>query len=94
MVLWKARTIYKVIDGAIDAASALNVSRSQDVIAGAGTVVAQEGQALGNVSRVASAVPDVGQAALKGPLARQPVSQACLNCDQCSFRWHGHLLHL
>uniref|UniRef100_A0A3B4VP25 Apolipoprotein L n=1 Tax=Seriola dumerili TaxID=41447 RepID=A0A3B4VP25_SERDU len=41
---------------------------SQTVITGVGKMVAQEGKALRNVPRVASDIPDIGQAAVKGPL--------------------------
>uniref|UniRef100_A0AAQ6ITX5 Uncharacterized protein n=1 Tax=Anabas testudineus TaxID=64144 RepID=A0AAQ6ITX5_ANATE len=41
-------------------------------------VVAQEGKALGNVPRVASDIPDIGQAAVKGPLALTKSARAGL----------------
>ncbi|CAJ1055097.1 uncharacterized protein LOC122966125 isoform X1 [Xyrichtys novacula] len=40
------------------------------------TVVAQEGKALRNVPRVAADIPDLGQAAVKGPLALSKSSRA------------------
>ncbi|KAG7223162.1 hypothetical protein INR49_015770 [Caranx melampygus] len=43
--------------------------KNEEMIAAAGKVLAQEGKALRNVPRVASDIPDIGQAAVKGPLA-------------------------
>ncbi|XP_045892936.1 apolipoprotein L2-like [Micropterus dolomieu] len=68
-VLGKAGAVGKGIDSFVDAASAFKLLKSEELIAGAGKVVAQEGKALRNVPRVASEVPDIGQAAVKGPLA-------------------------
>ncbi|XP_044213967.1 uncharacterized protein LOC122986704 isoform X2 [Thunnus albacares] len=59
----------KSIDSLVDAASAFKLLKNEELIASAGKVVAQEGKALRNVPRVASDIPDIGQAALKGPLA-------------------------
>ncbi|XP_062264806.1 uncharacterized protein LOC133971464, partial [Platichthys flesus] len=55
----KVGVFAKGIDAALDAKS----------IAGVGKVVAEEGKALRNVPRVAADIPDIGQAAAKGPLA-------------------------
>ncbi|XP_036944202.1 uncharacterized protein LOC119013610 [Acanthopagrus latus] len=68
-VLSKVGTVGKGIDSLVDAASALKLLNSEEVIVSAGRVVAQEGKALRNVPRVASDIPDIGQAAVKGPLA-------------------------
>uniref|UniRef100_A0A8D3DGD1 Apolipoprotein L n=2 Tax=Scophthalmus maximus TaxID=52904 RepID=A0A8D3DGD1_SCOMX len=68
-VLVKAGVIGKGIDAIVDLASAPKFLQSEEVIAGVGMAVAQEGQALRNVPRVASDIPDIGQAVAKGPLA-------------------------
>eukprot|EP00064_Thunnus_orientalis_P024713 superscaffoldBa00011046_g25019 len=68
-VLCKVGVVGKNIDLLADAASAVKMLKSEELIAGAGKVVAQEGKALRNVPRVASDIPDIGQAAVKGPLA-------------------------
>ncbi|KAK7939957.1 hypothetical protein WMY93_003283 [Mugilogobius chulae] len=59
----------KGIDSLVDSASAIKLLRSEEALAGAGKVLAEEGKALRNVPRVASELPDVGQAAARGPLA-------------------------
>ncbi|XP_067426728.1 uncharacterized protein [Thunnus thynnus] len=68
-VLCKVGLVGKSIDSFVDAASAVKMLKSEELIVGAGKVVAQEGKALCNVPRVASDIPDIGQAAVKGPLA-------------------------
>lgn len=68
-VMIKTGTVGKSIDSVIDTASTVRLLKSEDVISGAGKVMAQEGKALRNVPRVASDIPDVGQAAAKGTLA-------------------------
>ncbi|XP_053194910.1 uncharacterized protein LOC128379315 [Scomber japonicus] len=51
----------------VDTASAINDTlKSKELVAGVGKVVTQEGVALHNV---VSDIPDIGQAAVKGPLA-------------------------
>uniref|UniRef100_A0A3B4VMZ8 Apolipoprotein L n=1 Tax=Seriola dumerili TaxID=41447 RepID=A0A3B4VMZ8_SERDU len=67
-VLSKVCAVGKGIDSLVDAASAAKVLQSEEVITGVGKMVAQEGKALRNVPRVASDIPDIGQAAVKGPL--------------------------
>ncbi|XP_047215477.1 apolipoprotein L4-like [Girardinichthys multiradiatus] len=58
------------IDTVVDASSALvSVLKAKRVVASTGKAGLQEGKALCTISRVASDVPDIGQAALKGPLA-------------------------
>ncbi|XP_067426733.1 apolipoprotein L6-like [Thunnus thynnus] len=52
-----------------DAASAMKMLESEDLIAKASEVVAQEGKMLGDVPNVVSDIPDVGEAAVNGPLA-------------------------
>eukprot|EP00064_Thunnus_orientalis_P021343 superscaffoldBa00006411_g21504 len=68
-VLCKVGGVGKGIKSLVDDASALKLLNSEGLIAVNGTVVAQEGNVLDNVSRVASDIPDIGQAAVKGPLA-------------------------
>ncbi|XP_029998247.1 uncharacterized protein apol [Sphaeramia orbicularis] len=68
-MLGKAGTVAKGIDALVDAGAAVKMLRSEEMVASVGNVVAQEGKALRNVPRVASDIPDVGQAAAKGPLA-------------------------
>nr|QCP69321.1 apolipoprotein L4 [Lateolabrax maculatus] len=68
-VLKKVGTVGTGIDSLVDAVSAVKMLKSEELIASAGKVVAQEGKALRNVPRVASDIPDIGQAAVKGPLA-------------------------
>ncbi|XP_047428592.1 uncharacterized protein apol isoform X2 [Mugil cephalus] len=65
----KVGSIGKGIDSIVDAASAVKLLKSEELISSAGKVVAQEGKALRNVPRVAADIPDIGQAAVKGPLA-------------------------
>ncbi|KAM7371575.1 hypothetical protein PAMP_008797 [Pampus punctatissimus] len=68
-VLWKVGVVGKGIDSIVDAASAFKVLKSEELITSAGKGMVQEGRALSNVPRVASDIPDIGQAAVKGPLA-------------------------
>uniref|UniRef100_A0A3Q1JFQ5 Uncharacterized protein n=1 Tax=Anabas testudineus TaxID=64144 RepID=A0A3Q1JFQ5_ANATE len=77
-VLCKTGVIGKGIDSLVDAASAFKLVKSEDLIISAGKVVAQEGKALRNVPRVASDIPDIGQAAVKGPLALTKSARAGL----------------
>ncbi|XP_015248861.1 PREDICTED: uncharacterized protein LOC107096631 [Cyprinodon variegatus] len=65
----KAGTIGKSIDSIVDTASALRALRTEEAVASAGKVVTQDGKALRNISGMAADVPDIGQAAVKGPLA-------------------------
>ncbi|XP_045892914.1 uncharacterized protein apol [Micropterus dolomieu] len=75
-VLCKAVVIGNGIDALVDAASAAKMLRSEELIVSAGKVVAQEGKAFRNVPRVASEVPDIGQVAVKGPLALSKSARA------------------
>uniref|UniRef100_A0A4W6E3C4 Apolipoprotein L n=1 Tax=Lates calcarifer TaxID=8187 RepID=A0A4W6E3C4_LATCA len=77
-VLGKAGAIGKGIDSIVDAASAVKLLQSEEVFTGVGKVVAEEGKALRNVPRVASDIPDIGQAAVKGPLALSKSARAGL----------------
>ncbi|XP_044037296.1 uncharacterized protein LOC122868916 isoform X2 [Siniperca chuatsi] len=77
-VLCKAGLVGKGIDSLVDAASAVKLLKSEELITSAGKVVAQEGQALRNVPRLASDIPDIGQAAVKGPLALSKSARAGL----------------
>lgn len=77
-VLCKVGLVGKSIDSLADAASAVKMLKSEELIVGAGKVVAQEGKALRNVPRVASDIPDIGQAAVKGPLALSKSARAGL----------------
>ena len=75
-VLGKVGGIGKGIDALVDAISALKFLKNEKVFVGVGKVVAQEGKALGNVPRVAADVPDIAQAAVKGPLALGKAARA------------------
>ncbi|XP_059203927.1 uncharacterized protein LOC131983251 [Centropristis striata] len=77
-VLCKAGAIGKSIDSMVDAASAVKLLKSEEMLASAGKVAAQEGKALRNVPRVAADIPDIGQAAVKGPLALSKSARAGL----------------
>uniref|UniRef100_A0A667ZKE8 Apolipoprotein L n=1 Tax=Myripristis murdjan TaxID=586833 RepID=A0A667ZKE8_9TELE len=59
--------VRKTVDSIADAASV--IIKSDDLILSAGKVAGQQGKALRNVPRVASEIPDIGQAAARGPLA-------------------------
>ncbi|KAM3863973.1 apolipoprotein L3-like [Diretmus argenteus] len=76
MMLGKVGAIGKGIDSIVDAASALKVLKSEDLITGVGKVAVQEGKALRNVPKVASDIPDIGQAVAKGPLALSKSARA------------------
>lgn len=76
--LCKAGAIGKTIDSLVDAASAAKMLKSEEMIVSAGRVAVQEGKALRNVPRVASDIPDIGQAAVKGPLALSKGARAGL----------------
>ncbi|XP_049416503.1 uncharacterized protein apol isoform X1 [Epinephelus fuscoguttatus] len=75
-IVTKAGTVGKSIDSFTDAASAL--LKSDEVITSAGRVAVQEGETLRNVPRVAADLPDIGQAAVKGPLALSKSARAGL----------------
>ncbi|KAI3359517.1 hypothetical protein L3Q82_013909 [Scortum barcoo] len=77
-VLSKAGVVGKGIDSLVDAASAVKLLKSEEMVASAAKVVVEEGKALRNVPRVASDIPDIGQAAVKGPLALSKSARAGL----------------
>ncbi|XP_061568646.1 uncharacterized protein LOC133422637 [Cololabis saira] len=82
--LFKFGTVGKGIDSFVDGCSAVKVLKSEDLIS-AGKVLAQEGKALRNVPRVASEIPDVGQAAAKGSLAISQSARAGLIAANALF---------
>ncbi|XP_014855643.1 PREDICTED: uncharacterized protein LOC106925701 [Poecilia mexicana] len=63
---WKSRGIEKAGDFIVDVAA----------VPKAGKVALQEGRAVGSVSNVASDVPEIAQAAVKGPLALSKSARA------------------
>ncbi|KAM9391407.1 uncharacterized protein apol [Pholidichthys leucotaenia] len=75
-LLWKTGTVGKNIDGLVDAVSAVKMLKNEELMVGAGKVVAQEGKALRNVPRVAQDIPDIGQAVAKAPLALTKTARA------------------
>ncbi|XP_029364616.1 uncharacterized protein apol [Echeneis naucrates] len=77
-VVCKAGLVGKNIDALVDAASAAKLVKTEEVIADVGKIVAQEGKALRNVPRAAADIPDIGQAAVKGPLALSKSARAGL----------------
>uniref|UniRef100_UPI0037E92AF0 uncharacterized protein apol n=1 Tax=Semicossyphus pulcher TaxID=241346 RepID=UPI0037E92AF0 len=77
-VFGKAGFIVRGIDSLVDTASAFKMLKSEELLMSAGKVAVQEGKALRNVPRVAADVPDIGQAALKGPLALTKSARAGL----------------
>lgn len=77
-LLCKAGVIGKSIDSLADAASAAKLLKNEELISSAAKVAVQEGKALRNVPRVASDIPDIGQAAVKGPLALTKSARAGL----------------
>ncbi|XP_058508650.1 uncharacterized protein LOC131474934 [Solea solea] len=77
-VLSNVGCISKGIDGIVDAASSVKLLKNTEVITGVGKAVAEEGKALRNVPRLASDIPDIGQAVAKGPLALSKSARAGL----------------
>ncbi|XP_074552787.1 uncharacterized protein LOC141809595 [Halichoeres trimaculatus] len=77
-VVTKGGGLVRSIDSLVDAASAVKLLKSEQLAASAGKAVAQEGKALRNVPRVAADIPDIGQAAVKGPLALSKSARAGL----------------
>ncbi|XP_071323600.1 uncharacterized protein apol isoform X1 [Trachinotus anak] len=84
-VLCKAGVVGKNIDALVDAASVAKLLKSEELIGGVGKVVAQEGKALRNVPRAAADIPDIGQAAVKGPLALSKSARAGLIAANALF---------
>ncbi|XP_008414669.1 uncharacterized protein apol isoform X2 [Poecilia reticulata] len=77
-VVCKLGTVGKSIDSIVDLASAAKLLKTEEFVASAGKVAAQEGQALRSLPRLASDIPDVGQAAVKGSLAASKSARAGL----------------
>ncbi|XP_074511974.1 uncharacterized protein LOC141780583 [Sebastes fasciatus] len=75
-VLHEVYSIGNAIDGLVDAAAALKLLKTEELAVSAGKVAVQEGKALRNVPRVAADIPDIGQAAVKGPLALSKSARA------------------
>ncbi|KAM3597625.1 uncharacterized protein V6R79_007041 [Siganus canaliculatus] len=68
-VVGKVAVVGKGIDALVDCTSNVKLLKSEELMVSAAEVALQEGKALRNVPRVAADVPDIGQAAVKGPLA-------------------------
>ncbi|XP_035990384.1 apolipoprotein L3-like [Fundulus heteroclitus] len=77
-IVCKVGTVGRSIDAIVDLASAAKLLKSEEVVSSAGKVVAQESGALRSIPRLASDVPDVGQAAVKGSLAASQTARAGL----------------
>ncbi|GLD73058.1 uncharacterized protein AKAME5_002438300 [Lates japonicus] len=73
--------------GITSGVNSMKLLQSEEVITGVGKVVAQEGKALHNVPRVASDIPDIGQAAVKGPLALSQPGKVLLHSMLSSSAW-------
>ncbi|XP_030263722.1 uncharacterized protein LOC115575646 [Sparus aurata] len=82
-VICNRHVIRKCIDLFIDAASSLKLFKTE-VIASAGGVV-KGGTALCNVPRAASDIPEISQAAVKGPLALTKSARAGLIVTNALF---------
>ncbi|XP_074513571.1 apolipoprotein L2-like [Sebastes fasciatus] len=74
-VLRNVCAIGKAIDGIVDTVSAYMLT-TEELAVSAGRVAVQEGKALRNMPRVAADIPDIGQAAAKGPLALSKSARA------------------
>uniref|UniRef100_A0A3Q3G4E2 Apolipoprotein L n=1 Tax=Labrus bergylta TaxID=56723 RepID=A0A3Q3G4E2_9LABR len=77
-VLVKGGFIARGVDSLVDTASAFKMLKNEELVVSAGKVLAEEGQALRNVPKVAADIPDIGQAAIKGPLALTKSARAGL----------------
>uniref|UniRef100_A0A3B3IDD5 Apolipoprotein L n=1 Tax=Oryzias latipes TaxID=8090 RepID=A0A3B3IDD5_ORYLA len=75
---FKAGGVCKSIDKIVDLASTAKLLKSEELVSSASKAVAQEAAALRSVSRVASDVPDIGQAAVKSSLALSKSARAGL----------------
>uniref|UniRef100_A0A3B3IAX6 Apolipoprotein L n=1 Tax=Oryzias latipes TaxID=8090 RepID=A0A3B3IAX6_ORYLA len=75
---FKAGGVCKSIDGIVDLASIAKLLKSEELVSSASKAVAQEAAALRSVSRVASDVPDIGQAAVKSSLVLSQSARAGL----------------
>uniref|UniRef100_A0A3Q3FZX0 Apolipoprotein L n=1 Tax=Labrus bergylta TaxID=56723 RepID=A0A3Q3FZX0_9LABR len=65
-VLIKGGVIARRVHALVNAGQAFKMLKNEELVVSAGKVLAEEGQALG---KVAADIPDIGQTAIKGPLA-------------------------
>ncbi|XP_056262815.1 uncharacterized protein apol [Pseudoliparis swirei] len=70
--------IGKRVNMLVDSASALKVLKAEELAASAGKVALQEGKVLRNVPKAMADLPDIGKAALTGPLALSKSARAGL----------------
>uniref|UniRef100_A0A3P9J075 Si:ch73-233k15.2 n=1 Tax=Oryzias latipes TaxID=8090 RepID=A0A3P9J075_ORYLA len=75
---FKAGGVCKSIDKIVDLASTAKLLKSEELVSSASKAVVQEAGALRSVSRVASDIPDIGQAAVKSSLALSKSARAGL----------------
>ncbi|XP_029944114.1 apolipoprotein L2-like [Salarias fasciatus] len=75
-VLGRTTAVGMGIDSMVDAISAIKLSKSEQAATGAGRVLAEGGKALGAISKVASDIPDIGQAAAKTTVAVTKAARA------------------
>lgn len=74
-VALKVGGLARAIDGLVDAVSAFRLFKAEDLLEGAAQVAQQTGRGAG---RVAQDIPDIGQAAARGPLALSGAARAGL----------------
>ncbi|XP_078808005.1 uncharacterized protein LOC101161888 isoform X3 [Oryzias latipes] len=84
-VAFKAGGVCKSIDGIVDLASTAKLLKSEELVSSASKAVAQEAAALRSVSRVASDIPDIGQAAVKSSLGMSKSARAGLIAANALF---------
>jgi len=77
-VVRKVGGIGQRIDALVEGASALKVLKAEELAASAGKVALQEGKVLRNVPKAMADIPDIGKAALTGPLAFSKSARAGL----------------
>ncbi|XP_063759535.1 uncharacterized protein apol [Eleginops maclovinus] len=75
-VIAKVGFIGKGVDSLVDLVSAFKLLKSEELAMTGAKVAMQEGKALLNVPRVVADIPDIGQAAVKGPLALSKSARA------------------
>uniref|UniRef100_A0A672HLG7 Si:ch73-233k15.2 n=1 Tax=Salarias fasciatus TaxID=181472 RepID=A0A672HLG7_SALFA len=75
-VLSRTAAVGMGIDSMADATSAIKLLKSEQAAAGAGKMLTQEGRALSSIPRVASDIPDLGQAAAKSSVAVTKTARA------------------
>lgn len=73
-----AGAVGKGIDSMVDLASVAKLMKNEEIVAGAGKVLLQEGKAVRNIPRVASEIPELGQAAAKSSIAISKSARAGL----------------